>query len=68
MTGYSTKTGDASRLLLLDLNERDGTLGSTAMSDEAVQPSFGRLGFGEGEDGNPPELEDFSDERGGGER
>lgn len=68
MIGYSTKTGDASRLVLLDLNERDGTLGNTAMSDEAVQPSFGRLGLGEGEDGSPPELDDFNDERGGGER
>lgn len=68
MIGCSTRTGDASRLLVPDVKERDGTLGSTALRDEAVQPRIGRLGWGDGDGGKPPELEDFNDERGGGER
>jgi hypothetical protein len=47
VVGCSTRTGDASRLAG-DEKGRDGTLGSTAMSDEAVQPSLGRLGDGDG--------------------
>lgn len=45
MIGCSTKTGDTSRLLWE--NGREGTLGNTAMSVEAVQPSLGRLGVGD---------------------
>lgn len=61
--GYSTNIGDGSRPLL-DFRERDGTRGSTAMSEEAVQPSLGRLGLGvgEGEGGNWLD-EDLDDER-----
>lgn len=47
MVGCSTRTGDTSRLLRNE--SRDGTLGSTAIRLEAVQPSLGRLGVGDGE-------------------
>lgn len=52
MTGYWTKTGETSWLpRLLREKGREGTLGSTAISVEAVQPSLGRLGLGEGDGG-----------------